>query len=51
MIGLVFQIMVQRYSVKIFHDNIQVVVGLYHVKDFNNIGMVQHLQYSDFPPH
>ena len=51
MIGLVLQVVVQRYAVKVFHDDVQVVVGLHHVEDFNDVGVVQHLQYSYFPPH
>ena len=50
-IGLVLQVVVQRYSVKVFHNDVQVVVGLHHVQDFNDVGVVQHLQYSYFPPH
>ena len=40
MIRLVLQVAIERNPIEILHDDIEVVVSLYHVEDLNYAGMV-----------
>ncbi len=48
--GLQLHVRVKRDPSEVLHDQVNMVVRLDHVPDFNNVGMVEHLQDLDFPP-
>lgn len=42
---------VERDAFEVLHDDVEVVVGLNHVQDLDDVGVVQHLQDADLPSH
>jgi hypothetical protein len=50
-VGLGLEVVVERDAVQELHDDVEVVVGLHHVEDLHDVGVVQSLQYLNLPPH
>lgn len=48
--GLQLHVGIQRDPSKVLHNQVNVIVGLNNIPDFNNVGVVEHLQNFNFPP-